>query len=163
MRQKGNSIVIAIIFVAIVLIIFMFMIAVYFGIVNSMVYNIKLDMYSINRSAIIAVNKSVTSRSSFSYDIKDYKEYLTKQIATNYNLNESLESKDGFVEKIELIEYEILKSGNKDKVTNKTCEDTVIHSLIKVKVKPFLFKEILEKVCTFEIHEDVALNMATKI
>lgn len=157
-NHKGNSFIISIFIIAIVITIFILVVAIYFGIMNSTIYNIKLDMYSVNKSAILAVNKGITSRKGFSYDIKDYRKYFENQLKTTYNLNDNLENKDGLVQKIEIIEYSILEKGKKDKVTNKKCDGNVIHTHIRVKLKPLILAELIEDSLNFDIHEDVTLN-----
>ena len=57
LNKKGNVVIISTIFIAIILIIFVLIVAIYIGTINSLVHDIKLDMYSINKSAIISVNK----------------------------------------------------------------------------------------------------------
>lgn len=158
-NQKGNTFIISIFIIAIILVIFILIIAIYFGIINSILYDIKLDMYSINKSAIIAVNKGVTSRSGkLNYDVDDLKKYFKEQLKSNYNLDDNLRNNDGLIQNVEIIEYEILRSGKKDSVTNKKSQGTTIHSVIKVKVKPLILKDALKDKFTFDVHEDVALN-----
>lgn len=158
MNNKGNVALIATIVVAIIIVILLFVILIFMGQVNSLLYNIKLDMYSINKSAIIAVNKGITSREKFSYDKKEYKEYFTKMLISNYNLNENLENKDGIVQCVRIVEYEIYPPGKRDKYTKTRQNDRVIHSVIEVRIKPIILSEYLEDTFTFEIHEDVILN-----
>ena len=156
--NKGNAFIISIFFIAIILIIFIFIALVFLGETNSILYNIKLDMYSINKSAIIAVNKGITSRERFSYDKKAYKKYFTDLIKQNYNLDENLKNPDGLIQCVSIKEYEIIKNGKKDTFTQKVLSDSTIHSVIEVKVKPIFFDEMLKDVFTFKIHEDVVLN-----
>ena len=150
--------IISVCFIAIILILFLFIILIFVGEMNSLLYNIKLDMYSINKSAIISVNKGITSRDSFSYDEKEFKECFEKLIKINYNLDESLKNEEKIIESVKIKEYKILSDGKKDKYTNIRVNDTTIHTVIEVKVKPIIMKDMLEKIFTFEIHEDVVLN-----
>ncbi len=158
MSRKGNVLIFSIFLIAIIIIIFLFIIMVFVSEVNSLLYNIKLDMYSINKSAIISVNKGITSREQFSYDKEEYKKYLKDMLMKNYKLNENLESKDGIIQKARILEYEIYSAGKKDGYTNLKQRDTIIHSVIEVKIKPIILESILEKYFIFEIHEDVVLN-----
>ena len=158
MNKNGNILLFSTFFIAILLIIFLFIIMVFISQVNSLLYNIKLDMYSINKSAIISVNKGITSRNYFSYDKEEYKEYLKNMLMKNYKLDEKLENKNGIIQKATILEYEIYSAGKKDKYSNSKVKDTTIHSVIEVKVKPIILESILEKYFVFEIHEDVVLN-----
>lgn len=159
MKKKGNVFIITVIFVALILIIFLFIMAIFIGEVNSLLYNIKLDMYSINKSAIISVNKGITSRERFSYSKDEYEKYFIQMLKANYNLNDELENTSGIVQHVDVLDYKIYDKNKKDEYTNKRLEDTTIHSVIKVKIKPIILQEMLANVFTFEIHEDVALDM----
>ena len=158
MNNKGNTFLISIIFIAITIAIFVFAGAVYFGIVNSLVSNIKLDMYSANRSAIVAVNKGVTSRNAFSYNVRDLKSAFENHLIKNYNLNNQLENKDGLVRKIEIIEYGILDNRRTDSITKQRSRGKTVHSVIKVQIRPLIMAEQMQDTFTFLVHEDVALN-----
>ena len=114
MNKKGNVLIFSTFFIAIVLVIFLFLLMVFISEVNSLLYNIKLDMYSINKSAVISVNKGITSREKFSYDEKTYEDYFVKMLKANYNLDDNLKNKEGIVEAVKIIEYDIYMSGEKD-------------------------------------------------
>lgn len=161
MNKKGNALIFSIFFVAIVLVIILFIIMIFISEVNAMLYNIKLDMYSINKSAVISVNKGITSREKFSYYEKAYEEYFIKMLKANYNLNENLENKDGVVQQVKIIDYDILNKGEKDNYSKSKTKDIKIHSVIEVKIKPIILAKILENLFVFEIHEDVVLNTLT--
>ena len=156
--KNGNVVLIAVVFIALILIIFILIGAIFMGTINSIIHDVKLDMYSINKSAIIAVNKGVTSRGSFSYDIKSYKQNFEKVLKNNYNLDEKLTNKNGLIQDVEIIEYDIYEIGKRDNYIKKKQKDTSIHSVIKIKIKPIFMEEILEDVFTFYVHEDVVLN-----
>ena len=51
MNSRGNVIMIGTIFVAIALVVLTFIIAIFMSHINSVLYSIKLDMYSMNKSA----------------------------------------------------------------------------------------------------------------
>ena len=158
LNKKGNVLIFSTFFVAIALVILLFILMIFVSEVNSLIYNIKLDMYSINKSAIISVNKGITSREKFSYDEKTYKDYFVKMLKANYNLDDNLKNEEGVVESVKIIEYDIYVSGEKDTYINNKVDDITIHSVIEVKIKPIILSKILENIFIFEIHEDVVLN-----
>lgn len=158
MNKNGNVFIISTLFIAGILTIFLFIIMIFISEVNSILYNVKLDMYSINKSAIISVNKGVTSREKFSYDKKTYLEYFKNLLVKNYNLDKELKNETGIIKEVKIIEYDIYQAGKKDKYSNQKLNDTTIHSVIEVKVKPIILEELLQELFTFEIHEDVVLN-----
>ena len=157
-NNKGNVVIFFICIVAIVIIILSFMVTIYFSQINSMLYNMKLDMYSINKSAIISVNKGLTSRGTISYDEKEYEKYFKELLIKNYNLDDNMKNDNGLIKEVQLVEYSIGDIGKKDNYTNLNFDDTTIHSVIKVKVKPIIMQNVLENAFCFELHEDVALN-----
>ena len=157
-NKNGNAFIVSILFIALIIIILVFACAAFIGEVNSIAYNIKLDMYSFNRSAIIAVNKASTSRGSFNYSSKAYKEYFTNLVRVNYGLDDNMSNENGIIKSARIKEYEVLKKGTKDSYTNKKHGDMVLHSVIEVEIKPIFNIDVLKNICTFEIHEDVILN-----
>ena len=161
-NQNGNILTIGLIFVAIAIIIFMFVIAVFMSHINSILYNIKLDMYSMNKTAIIAVNKNKANIDNFSYNKNVYKEEFIKLLKSNYNLDDNLKNDDKLITKIDIVEYEIYEDKKKDSYTGKKADGRVIHTVLKVKVKPIILKSVLEDIFVFDVHEDVSLNLYTK-
>jgi hypothetical protein len=159
-KENGNILTISLIFISIAISIFMFIMAIFMSNVNGIIYGVKTDMYTINKSAVIAVNKNKANIDNFTYDSKEYKKYFEEALRKNYNLNKDLENKNGLIKKVIINEYEILKKGNKDNFTKEICDDTTIHTVIEVKIKPIIMSKALEKIFTIEIHEDVNLNMA---
>lgn len=159
MKKKGNIFIFSVFIIAAILVIFFFILLIFMSETNALLYNIKLDMYSINKSAILAVNKGITSREKFSYEEEEYRNYFEKMLKANYKLNENLENKEGAIQKVEVLQYSIEKEGKKDSYTKQKLKDNTIHSVIQVKVKPILNFAVLEKLFVFEIHEDVILNV----
>lgn len=149
MGKKGNVFIYSTFFITCILVIFLVTIFIFISEVNSLLYNIKLDMYAINKSAIISVNKGITSREYFSYDDETYKECFIKMLKANYKLNDNLENENGIVQRVKILKYNIYSSNT----------GTTIQSTIEVKVRPIVFHKILENVFVFEIHESTALNM----
>ena len=138
--------------------ILIFVFSVFMSHVNTILYNLKIDMYSLNRSAVIAVNKYKSSIDAFSYDKDAYKTEFIKGLKNNYELNDSLENKDKLINKVEIIEYEVYSSNQKDSFTNKKSGTRVLHTVLKVKISPIIMKNFFEDIFIFTIHEDVALD-----
>jgi hypothetical protein len=156
--NSGNAFIIALIFTAVILSIFIFIIAIFMSEVGSLLHSIKLDMYSINKSAVIAVNKYQTSLGYFSYSKKDFRENLKSMLMKNYNLDNNLCNKDGIIQQVSIIDCNICKKRTNDPYTKERLKNMTIHSLIKVKVKPIILEEQLSDLFTFYVHEDVILN-----
>jgi len=157
-NKRGNVFIFSIFLIAIILVILLFTLIIFISQTNSLLYNIKLDMYSINKSAILSVNKGITSREEFSYDEKEFRKYFEKMIKINYGLNDDLENESGLVNRVDIKEYKIYDKGKKDLYTNESLDNIIIHSVITVKIKPIIFEKLLENIFVFDIHEDVILN-----
>ncbi|MBR4110610.1 MAG: hypothetical protein IKK43_02830 [Clostridia bacterium] len=157
-NRKGNVLLVSVLFIAAVLIIFVFIISIFISQVNSTLYRIKTEMYSINRNGIIAVNKNVANTGKLDYSEKEYKKYFINSLKENYNLNDKLENGEGLIEKIRIKEYEILKKNTKDSFTRKRVENITLHTVLEIEIKPIIMKEFLDEIFIFDIHEDVVLN-----
>ena len=159
MQQISHNKAISVIFIAICVVIIMFIAAVFMSHVNSILYNIKLEMYMINKSAVIAVNKNETSIDDFSFNKKAYKEYFEDAIKSSYDLNDEFENNAKLISSVKVIEYDIYESGKKDYYTGEVCDDRTIHTVLEVKIRPIIMREFFEDIFTFNIHEDVNLNL----
>lgn len=158
-KREGNVLVIGVIFIAIALVIFLFILAIFMSHINSTLYNIKLDMYSLNKTAVIAVNKNKTNVDNFSYNKNTLKNEFVSLLKSNYELDDDLKNNEKLISSISIEEYEVYEKNKKDNYTNQRLDNRVIHTVLKVKIKPIILKSLLEKMFIFEIHEDVNLNM----
>ena len=157
-NENGNVMLVSVLFIAAILIIFVFIISIFISQVNSTLYRIKTEMYSINRNGIIAVNKNLANTGKLSYSEKEYKKYFINSLKENYKLDENLENKNGLVERIEIKEYKILNKRAKDSYTNERVDNVTLHTVLEIEIKPIIMKEFLDEVFIFDIHEDVVLN-----
>lgn len=157
--ERGNTLIIATIFMAIILTILIFAVVIFMSHVNNTLYNVKLDMYSIARSGIISVNKNQANVGNFKYDTKTYKKEFEKSLKENYKLNEEFENEEKLISKIKIVEYKIYKKGEKDNFTKSRADDRTLHIVLEVKLRPIIFRKLLEKIFIFKIHEDVNLNV----
>ncbi len=156
--KNGNILMIVLVFVMIAFVIFTFISSVFMSHINSILYNLKLDMYTLNRSAILAVNKNEANIDDFSYNVKAYKEAFVKGLKADYELDETLRNKDKLITSINIEEYEIYENRKIDNYTGEKCDDRVIHTVLKVKIKPIILKSVFEDIFIFTVHEDVNLN-----
>lgn len=157
-NNNGEILTISLIFIGLIMIIFVFSMAIFMSHVNTILYNLKLDMYSLNRSAIIAVNKYKTSVDDFSYDIQTYKSEFIKGLKENYELDKELENEEKLITKVEVIEYTIYEENQKDSYTKNRTDSRVLHTVLKVRIRPIILRDLLESIFVFTIHEDVTLN-----
>ncbi len=158
-QNQGNILPAMMIIVGISLVIVMLVIAILIGTVNGLIHTIKTDMYFINKSAVLSVNKTRANIDDFSYHTKEYEKFFRTMLQKNYHLNDALENREGLIQKVLIEEYQIYPPNKKDAFTQKRTEGRVIHTVVMVKVKPIILAKYLEKVFTFQVHEDVYLEM----
>ncbi|MBQ8207087.1 MAG: hypothetical protein IJZ77_06450, partial [Bacilli bacterium] len=104
-------------------------------------------------------NKNIANIDYFSYNKKDYEKEFIKLLKQNYDLDDDLRNPEKLITSVEVKEYTIYESGKKDSYTNKRCDDRVIHTVLKIKVKPIILRSFFENIFTFTVHEDVNMNM----
>jgi len=114
--------VIGLIFIAICIIIIIFIATIFMSHVNSILYNVKLEMYSINKAAIIAVNKNTTSVDDFRINRKAYRDYFEESLKNSFNLDDKFQNKDALINSISIIDYDVYEKGKKDSFTRNRCE-----------------------------------------
>lgn len=157
-NNSGEVITASVIFLAIAIVICLLVITVFVAHINSILYNFKLEMYSLNRSAIIAVNKNKANVDNFSYNAQVYEKEFVNLLKSNYELDDNLKNKNKLISGIEIIEYKIYNVRSKDSFSKKNLQDRTIHVVLRVKIKPIILKKLFENIFVFTIHEDVALN-----
>ena len=157
-NNSGEVITASVIFLAIAIVICLLVITVFVAHINSILYNFKLEMYSLNRSAIIAVNKNKANVDNFSYNAQVYEKEFVNFLKNNYELDDNLKNKNKLISGIEIVEYKIYNARSKDSFSKKNLQDRTIHVVLRVKIKPIILKKLFENIFVFTIHEDVALN-----
>lgn len=157
-KNNGEILTISMIFISIAITIFIFVLAIFMSHINTILYNFKIDMYTLNKSAVISINKAQTSIDNFSYNSSIYKKEFIEGLKKNYDLDENLENENKLISKIEIVEYEIYEKDKKDAYTKKNCKDRTLHTVIRASIKPIILSKSFEEIFTFTIHEDVALN-----
>ena len=140
------------------MLIFLYAASLFMSHVNQLLYTIKVDMFNINRSAIIALNKEAMNENLNSIDRDDYYNYFKKVLQYNYGMDNNLEAGIRFIEKIDILEYEYYQTGQVDSVTGKTVTEPTIHTQIGVKVKPIVFRSILKDIFYFKVHQDIKVR-----
>lgn len=158
-NKSGMIITISTVFIAIAIVVFVLIVTIFVSHINSVLYNFKIEMYSLNRSAIIAVNKNKANIDNFSYDKNTYEKEFIELLKNNYELDDELKNENKLISKIEIVEYKVLEARSKDTYTGENLQTRMIHTVLKVKIKPIILKSVLEEIFVFTIHEDVALNM----
>lgn len=144
-NEKGNIALMGLIFIAIALCILLLVIAIFLGHVNNVLYTVKLNMYSINRSAIIAVNKNKANIDLFSYNKNAYKQEFIKALKLEYELDEYLSNDEKLISNIYIDEFEIYNKGTKDSYTRRKIRQQNNTYSNKGKNKTNNIKDIIRK------------------
>jgi len=131
--------------------IFLFAAAVLVNHINSIMYTIKVDMFMINRAAIIALNKDAEGKDLNDICRKEYMKFFKQALQQNYGLDERLENGNRLIERIDILSYDY-------DITN----EPVIKTEIGVKVSPIVFREAFKDIFYFKIKQNVKVNKILK-
>ncbi len=161
MNKKGYLsayiLIITILFILILIILFSSLIL--FTNVYSVVYNYKIDLYNLNMNSIVTINKNKGSYGVYNYNKEEYLKLFKEDLKKTYNLNDNLENGNKFINKIEIVEYEIYKKGMKDSITGKQINDDTIHVVSNITFNPIVFKFIFKEGCKFKVHNDIKIKL----
>lgn len=119
--------------------------------INSIMYTIKVDMFLINRSAIMALDRNSGQRGVDSINTEAYYKYFRKALQDNYGLDENLQGGNKLIEKIDINKYKY-----------ETISEPVIKTEIGVKVRPIVFRQALQDIFYFKISQDVLVRKIVK-
>lgn len=154
-----SIVLIAIMVSFILVLLLLFAICIMYINVYSIVYNYKMDLYNLNRSAILSVNKVEGKFGIYEYDKSKYMQQLVTLLRKTYNLDENLCNGSRGIEKIKILEYDIYRAGQVDNITNKIISNDVIHILTSIRYNPIIFKSLFPNDCTFKVHNDISIKM----
>lgn len=159
-KENGNVVIVTMMVFAMMLVILLLVVGVFMGNINGILHGVKTDLYLVNKSAMIAVNKNRGKVDVFSYNEKEYLKYFKNTLRKNYHLDENLENPKGLIQKVTVEEYKIYERNQKDATTGKRVDKATIHTVVTVKIKPIILEKQLEKLFVFRMHEDVAMERA---
>ena len=159
-RKSGtiSIVIIALSGLFVIVLLVMFAVCIMYINMYSIVYNYKMDLYNLNRSAIISINKSEGKFGIYEYNKQEYQNLFLELLKKTYNLNDELKNGDRYIEKVEILEYEIYTSGNIDSVTGKRINSDIIHVVTSITYNPIIFKSLFPDNCTFVVHNDISIK-----
>lgn len=148
-NNKGEANMLLVVVTAgfICVVIFFFANAILLNHINSIMYTVKVDMFLLNRSAVMALNKNLLGKDIDSISMEDYLGEFKKGLRQNYGLNEELEGGNKLIQKIDILKYEY-----------DTSDRPTIRTEIGVKVEPLVFKAALKDVFYYKIKQDVRVD-----
>lgn len=144
-RQGAVSIVILAI-TMLFLVMFILLIAILITYINTyvIVYNYKIDLYNLNRSAIISVNKLEGKYGIYNYDANVYLNKFKELLILTYNLDGDLKNGSRYIQEVDIIEYEI--------------KNNEIYVYTSIKYIPIIFRLFFSNGCTFYVKNNISIK-----
>ncbi len=159
-RRGGVSIfIISITTMLVIMIILLFAVCVLNINTYSIVYNYKIDLYNLNRNAIMSVNKVEGKYGIYKYDKEKYLYNFKKLLQKSYGLNDELKNGNRFIKEIKILEYDVLYKSQIDSVSNKLVENDIVHVVTSIEYNPIIFKSLFPNNCVFTLHNDISIRM----
>ena len=160
-NRKGDVsiFIIAITVLIIIMAILMFAVCIMNINMYCIVYNYKMDLYTLNRNAIIAVNKVEGKYGVYKYDEEKYLKQFKELLMKTYKLDDNLSNGSKFIQNIKIKEYKVLEVNDIDPVTKKKLTKDVIHVFTTIEYMPIIFKGLFPNNCVFEVHNDISIKM----
>ncbi|MBE5821668.1 MAG: hypothetical protein E7311_03645 [Clostridiales bacterium] len=152
------------IYIIMIVIVFMIILLLFFSAtvllinVYIVVYDYKLNLYNLNKNAIMSVNNLKGSYGIYEYDKNEYLSEFKKALIKQYQLNESLENGNKNISKIEILEYEIYEKNDIDSITSKEINNNTIHVVTNIKYRPIIFSFLFKKGIIFKVHNDISIK-----
>lgn len=131
--------------------IFFFAAAVFVNHVNSIMYTVKVDMFMINRAAIIALNRDAGGKDINEISREDYLNFFKQVLRQNYGLDENLEGGNKLIDRIDILKYDY-----------DTIKEPIIKTEIGVKVSPVVFRAAFKDMFYFKIQQNVKVRKVLK-
>lgn len=159
--KRGDISIIIISFTTIAITMLLLLFAVSIINVNTycLVYNYKMDLYNLNRNAIITVNKVEGKYGIYEYNKEKYLNTFKELLQKTYGLNENLKNGNKGIKEIKILEYDILYTSQRDNITKKNVKNDTIHVVTSIEYTPIIFNSIFPNNCIFTIHNDISIKM----
>ena len=150
--QKGNITFSVSLFIVLLLcLMLVFGIVVSKNVVNLILHEVKGDLYMINRNAIFSIQ-----RDAMGEDIEKF--YELSEITATRDKIKRLANGEGLIKSAKILNVFVLEEGEFDSITKKSVDNLTVHTEVKVKILPIIFKSILEEKYEVNIHEDYRIQ-----
>lgn len=152
------------IYIIMIVIISIIILVVFFGsiilLINVyiVVYDYKINLYNLNKNAVMSVNNIKGSYGIYEYDKAQYLQEFKKSLIKQYVVDEELKNGKKNILKIDILEYEIYKKDDIDSITNKSMKNNTIHVITNIKYKPIIFSFLFKEGITFKVHNDISIK-----
>lgn len=137
---------------------FLFFIVISKSRMNMVLHEIRSDLYMINRNAIFAVQKDLMGEDlTYLYE-SELEDWIKDGIISSWGLDNKLKNGRGLIQSAKINQVFVLEEGDFDPVKKELSDSLVVHTVIKVKVKPVIFQSLLEDKNEFEFHTDLQIK-----
>lgn len=160
LKKERGSIIFPVGIMVFLLLIFMFL---FFVVVSKSTFNmvlheIRSDLYLISRNAIFAIQKDLMGEDISCLYEGEIEDLIYEGIRTSWELDGRLKNGQGLIKEAKIKNVLVLGDGDLDPVDKEISEELMVHTVIKVKVKPVIFKSLLEDKSEFEFHTDLQID-----
>lgn len=144
MSNKGSIYAGILLFYIVMFIFLMFLgITVYHIISTGELHTIKNDLYLINRNVLLALDREQMGEDINDFYEKDVKNKVIEEIKRQWDIDVSSDTGYGIFDKVEVENAKIIKDDEK----------MYIETMLNIKLKPFIFQNILQDKLAFKTKE----------
>ncbi|MBE5813205.1 MAG: hypothetical protein E7314_06100 [Clostridiales bacterium] len=137
---------------------FIFFIVVSKSTVNMVLHEIRSDLYLINQNAIFAIQKDLMGEDISCLYEGELETLIAQGIKKSWELDGRLKNGQGLIKEAKIKNVLVLEEGDLDPVDKKLSDTLMVHTVIKVKIKPVIFESLLKDKSEFEFHTDLHIE-----
>ena len=149
MNNKGSIYAGILIFYIVMFVFLMFLgITVYHIIITGELHTIKNDLYLINRNVLLALDRKQMGEDINNFYEKEVKNKVIEEIKKQWDIDVSNDTEHGMFSKIDVESAKIIKDDEK----------IYIETMLNIKLKPFIFQNILQDKLVFKTQEKLKVE-----
>lgn len=137
---------------------FLFFIIVSKSTFNMVLHEIRSDLYLINQNAIFAIQKDLMGEDISCLYEGELETLIADGMKQSWELDTRLQNGQGLIRGAEIKNVLVLEAGELDPVDKTLSDSLMVHTVIKVKVKPVIFESLLKDKREFEFHTDLQIK-----
>lgn len=158
-NEKGSIIFpVGLMFFLLLIFMILFFIVVSKSTMNMVLHEIRSDLYLINRNAIFAIQKNLMGEDISCLYEGELTDLIKEGIITSWKLDNKLKNGKGVIEESKIKNITVIEEGEIDPVTREIANNLMVHTVIKVRVKPVILKSLLADKSEFEFHTDISID-----
>lgn len=126
--------------------------------INMVIHEIRGDLYLINQNAIFAIQKDLMGEDFSCLYENELEELIAEGVKKSWGLNDKLKNGKGLIEEAKIKNILVLEEGEQDPIDKEIKDELTVHTAIKVKIKPVIFRSLIQDKSEFEFHTDLSIN-----